>query len=201
MENLDRSLEARRSRIRAGTGTTSDFIHVAWCLLYGDGVEEDVSEGMRLLTQAATGGSGEACVRLADIYAEGSLVERDCALATAWYLRGQNASGFHGVYGAAVAQWFGNECVEQDREEALRLFRIAADRGHLPSRSVVNKADRAGASGFASRVVALFSVPVLLVQNIFEVLRGDPSDRLWDSGRWLPNSPSWRRLRTGTRFE
>jgi len=196
-----REFEKRLAHLEGGTGSSRDMIYVGWCLLNGEEVSSDVERGKEWLIRAAQLGNGEACLRLADMYTAGDVVPRDCAQAALWYDRAERGDGFHGIYGVAVAVYFGNECLGVDRDRALLLFQKAAARGHIPSKAQWARMCRSGEYGLWRRVLGNLLVPLIAIQAIFESVRGDPDERLFDAGRWLPNSEAFARLRAGTRYE
>ncbi len=40
-------------KIENGEGTASDMVYIAWCQLYGDEVDQDISSGVAWLERAA----------------------------------------------------------------------------------------------------------------------------------------------------
>ncbi len=94
------------------------------------GVEQDRERALHWFRQAAEQGHKDAQYNLGVSYLTGRAVPRDTALAVQWL----EAAAAQNQYSALVALGLlsneGTEGVEQNRAEAARLFRLAADAGN-----------------------------------------------------------------------
>ena len=199
--DMSTSFTERMARVRMGSADVRDMIYVGWCLIHGEEVQHDVDQGLHWLNEASRAGSGEAKVRLAEIFESGYVVPQDCETARKFYAEAIEGPGFHGPYGYALANYHGSKCISQDLSVALRFFRTAADRGHLVSRVAVARIYRSGAFGAAKKFLGCLLVVPIAIAAMWHVLRKDPCDALWDAGRWLPNTRIVSHIRRGTRFE
>lgn len=190
-------------RIRAAeSGSVEDMLFVGWCLLHGDGIQQNVHEAVQWWERANSLDNVEAKVRLAELYETGQYVQTDCERALRLYNEALLAPQFYGPYQFGVANYFGSSCVPRDLAKARQYFTIAAQRGHLVSSFVLGRILRSGQFGLKARLRGYAGLVTTLCRASYSLIVSPTDDEAWwDAQRWLPEDGWVGRLRTGTRFE
>lgn len=188
-------------KIDKGEGTASDMVYIAWCLLYGDEVDQDVSSGVAWLERVAAMDSPDVLIRLGNLYETGEIVERDCGKTCKYYALGAQCEDFFGPYAFAIAYYFGSPCFPQDLAQALKYFRQAGAHGHLVSEAQSARLMRSGRFGNVSKMKGYF-LPIKIGLTAFYLILTRKVDyEFRDADRWLPQSSWLKRIRKGMRFE
>lgn len=146
-------------------------------LIWGNGLQKDVSAGLAAFKAGCDAGGGEACERLGDAFAFGTIAPRDAVQATAAYFRSCERRSVEGCEKAARAQYLGNG-IPADKAAALALFEKICARNEARCRSAetIKQApifDTACAAGNMQRC-----------HDLAEILN-EPNALLEDSGRAL----------------
>ncbi len=110
---------------------------------FGQGVEEDLEEGVDRWTKAvdrwtkaAEQGHADAQYRLGEAYYFGQGVEQDPEEAVDWWTKAAEQGHAEAQYELGEAYHFG-EGVEQDHAEAVRWWTKAADQGHADAGEIL----------------------------------------------------------------
>jgi len=141
-------------RLAADQGNTSAQSIVGGMYLTGDGVEKDIPTGLGWYRKAAENGDIAAKIMLGGIYANSEFVPNDTAEAVVWYSSAFKAESLTRSLAEKYAKelrWFLSVAevgdgdvllnvaniysstgggVPQDSKEALRWYRLAADKGN-----------------------------------------------------------------------
>jgi uncharacterized protein len=163
------SVEAVRwYRLAAEQGDTTAQSIVGGMYLTGDGVEKDIPTGLEWYRKAAETGDIGAKIMLAGIYANSEFVPNDTAEAVVWYSSAFKAESLTGLLAEKYAKelrWFLSVAevgdgdvllnvakiysstgggVPQDGTEALRWYRLAADKGNEEALCFIGKTYETG---------------------------------------------------------
>jgi len=117
--------EASKTRDLAEHGDSLAQYHLGGILLEGNGVEQNVEEGLLWYTKAAEAGNAAAQAKLGHFYVAGDIVQRNYVTAAYWYRQAaaQGHSDAQAEYGDLYYLGYG---VPQDYGEALKLLQAAA---------------------------------------------------------------------------
>jgi TPR repeat protein len=158
------SVEAVRwYRLAAEQGNTSAQSIVGGMYLTGDGVEKDIPTGLEWYRKSAENGDIAAKIMLGGIYANSEFVPNDIAEAVVWYSSAFNANSLTRSQAEKYAKelrWFlsvaeigdgdvllnvanlyncTNGGLPQDSAEAVRWYRLAADKGNEEALCFIGK--------------------------------------------------------------
>ena len=114
----------------AAQGNAAGQRGFGWLLLHGKGGPADSARGLALLRAAADAGETRAMNALADAYRRGIGVEPDAVQAREWFRRSAAAGNARGRVFFGMGLYHGTGGA-RDADEALRLFRLAADDGEV----------------------------------------------------------------------
>ncbi len=135
----DYNQAAELFRRAAERGNGLGMAHLGDLYLKGDGVAKDEREALRLYKAAALQTNPHGIARLGSMYEEGrGGLDRDVDKAIELYRKGAELGSTFGEMrlGRAYMKGIG---VRKDRNEALKWFRLAADKGHPKAIQMVRK--------------------------------------------------------------
>lgn len=137
----------------AERGNAEAKYHVGLQLLYGadtikrKGSINDVirelnemkAQGAEWLRKSAEQGYAPAQYALAGCYLNGTGFERDAAKGVEWLRKAAAQDEIHALYALANRYLDGRDGVEKDREEAVKLYRKAAEKGHVDAKHILKR--------------------------------------------------------------
>jgi TPR repeat protein len=113
---------------------------------HGHGVAEDESMAIYWWKKSAAGGNDEAMYQIAHAYLFGTGAAKSVAdpdrEAAIWCFQAASAGHVEAAYTLGLLFLAGKGVVE-DRAEAIRWFRIAANKGHVEARKALESAEKA----------------------------------------------------------
>ena len=124
----------------ADQGNTSAQRNIGIMQLKGQGIPQNVVEGMRWIRLAADGGLAEAQNDVGMSYQRGLGVQRNDAEAVKWYRRAADQGGLLAAQINLADTYAIGRGVPQNFGEALKWYRIAADQGSPYAENVVGLA-------------------------------------------------------------
>ncbi|MBR6490302.1 MAG: SEL1-like repeat protein [Muribaculaceae bacterium] len=113
-------------------GNLNCQVDLAIHYIYGDSVEQDNGEALRLIKDAALKGNRYGELVLGMCYDEGTGVVKDSKEAFKWYLSSAQKGNTIAKYMVA-SSYENGEGVEANPKEAFRWYKDAADNGHMKS--------------------------------------------------------------------
>ncbi len=116
----------------AEKGDPEAQLELAWSFLYGFGVDENITEGMKWLKKAAEQGKVEAQCELAMAYIDGQGVQQNYDEAIKWYLKAAEREYPDAMFNLGKLYYEG-EGVGQNYVEAMKWLKKAAELGHADS--------------------------------------------------------------------
>ncbi|MGJ8609897.1 MAG: tetratricopeptide repeat protein [Octadecabacter sp.] len=96
---------ARRFGYAAEYGFPIGQLNYGYCLIYGLGIERNVTLGIQYMEAAANGGVGTAAVRLAFVYMDGDVIVQDLEKAHDWLIFARESNAPDDEYNEAVTQY------------------------------------------------------------------------------------------------
>jgi hypothetical protein len=123
----DESIESLKEK--AARGDAEAQYSLAVCYAYGNGVDTDQKEAVRLYRLAAEQGNAQAQFKLGARFQNGIGVDKDQKEAVRYYRLAAEQGNADAQYYLAVCYAYGNG-VNTDQKEAVRLYRLAAEQGN-----------------------------------------------------------------------
>ena len=137
----------------AERGNAEAQYHVGLQLLYGaDNIKrtgnindvirelnEMKARGAEWLRKSAEQGYAPAQYSLAGCYLNGTGMERDAAKGVEWLRKAAAQDEIHALYELANRHLDGRDGVEKDRDEAVKLYRKAAEQGHVDAKHILKR--------------------------------------------------------------
>ena len=114
--------------LAAARGCAAGAYGCARALLFGEGTQKDVAEGLEHLHFAAEHGEDFAQLLLGDLYEKGELVEKDEEQAAYWYKRGA-AQGFAPCQEQLGLSYWAGIGLPVDEEKGFHYLTLAAEQG------------------------------------------------------------------------
>ena len=117
-------------RIGADQGHSDAWYYLGKCYYTGRGVEQNQAEAVRWYSAAANKGHADAQYALGFCYAHGAGVKQSHSMAFMWYKKAAEAGHTAAINNVAWRYAYGGAAgVKRNKEEAIRLFLINANRG------------------------------------------------------------------------
>lgn len=113
----------------AEEGDTASYIWVGDAYSYGEGTEMDEEKAFYWYTKSAEAGDPEGMLCLGYSYMEGEGVQTNYAEGLKWMNRAISAGSEIAMYDMGLSYYEGSWGVQKDWNEALRLWRMGAERG------------------------------------------------------------------------
>ncbi len=112
---------------------------LVWASDWGLGIEENISKGIRWLTEAANQGQLDAQISLASIFDQGKKVDRDRKEALKWAHKAAENGDDQLQYQVGLLLAAGDEGIEQDKDAALFWLHQSALQGNAEARTLINR--------------------------------------------------------------
>ena len=152
-ETKDYRTAAKYFTPAAERGNAEAQYHVGLQLLYGaDNIKRtgNINDVMRELNEMKTRGAewlrksaeqgyAPAQYSLAGCYLNGTGIERDAAKGVEWLRKAAAQDEMHALYELANRYLDGRDGVEKDRDEAVNLYRKAAEQGHVDAKHILRR--------------------------------------------------------------
>lgn len=131
--DMDRNYEQARKNYQKAIdlGNAHAYTNMAWLAIYGNGEQQDMARGMRMMERAANAGNSYAQASLGWIYREGyGGIAQDYKAAFEWYLKSAQQDYPNGQ---ASVGWLYREGlgVGRDYKKSLEFYRKGAANGDL----------------------------------------------------------------------
>jgi TPR repeat protein len=131
--DMDRNYDQARKQYQKAIdlGNSHAYSNMAWLAIYGNGEQQDVAKGMRMMEKAATAGNSYAQASLGWIYREGyGGISRNYKAAFDWYLKSamQDYPNAQASVGWLYREGLG---VDRDYAKSLDFYRKGASNGDL----------------------------------------------------------------------
>lgn len=117
-------------REAAENGDVEAKAALAMCCIYGNGMENDYSQGFKLAQEAADAGNARGMFLIGRCYSNGDSVTQDFAKALEWFQKAIDLGDEYAMNALGLAYKLG-EGVNQDYAKALEWFQKAADLGQI----------------------------------------------------------------------
>jgi uncharacterized protein len=117
--------EVNRIRHLAESGNAISQYKLGSMYVEGEGVSQDVDEGVGWLTKSAEAGTVEAQLKLGSLYVEGAVVTQDYRAGAEWLRRAADQGHGKALTDLGMLYYLGRG-VPQNFTEAIRLFQAAA---------------------------------------------------------------------------
>ena len=122
-------------KLAAESGTSTDFVNLGKCYLYGIGTNENPSEAARWFQKAAKRGNIEALFLMGDSFFYGIGNPKDYEIAFDYYTKAADNEFAPAIYALGLCYEQGKG-VKQNIKKAIKYFEDAADKGYVKA---VNK--------------------------------------------------------------
>ena len=117
--------EVNRTRYLAENGNAISQYKLGSMYVDGEGMRQDIEEGVRWLTRSAEAGMVEAQLKLGSLYVEGDALPQNYRAGVEWLRRAADQGHSKALTDLAMLYYLGRG-VPQNFPEAMRLFQAAA---------------------------------------------------------------------------
>jgi TPR repeat protein len=121
----------------AREGLRDAVLAMGWYYLGGVGVPRDYGKAKKWYLKSARHGEPKAMFSLGRIF----YIEQDFAESLIWFKRAADAGHARSLYWIAKHHWYG-QGVSKDKQEAVRLFHVAAGKKVTAARRIVKYLSR-----------------------------------------------------------